>query len=143
MMLTAFLPMRYWEIMSEMKEAFLISFVTSLSVASLPMIQRTAQKFASKYCENEQESEQKEIIQTTLSISYPLAQIGNFFILGFLLYASFYFFIPLRGIQLFEMPFVTLMSGNRFADIVDRRSQLHGRLAEFSERNRPTSMSRR
>ena len=111
MMLTAFLPLRYWEIMSELKGAFLISFVTSLSVASLPVIQRVAQKFATKYCEDEQESEQKEIIQTTLSISYPLAQVGNFFIMAFLLYASFYFFIPFTGLQLLELPFVTLMSG--------------------------------
>ncbi|MEX3009767.1 cation:dicarboxylase symporter family transporter [Hoeflea sp. TYP-13] len=111
MMLTAFLPMRYWEIMSELKEAFLISIVTSLSVASLPMIQSAAQRIARKHCANENESEQREIIQTTLSISYPLAQIGNFFILAFLLYASFYFFIPLSGLQLLELPFVTLMSG--------------------------------
>ncbi|MEM6463861.1 MAG: cation:dicarboxylase symporter family transporter [Pseudomonadota bacterium] len=111
MMLTAFLPMRYWEIMTELKEAFLISFVTSLSVVSLPMIQQAAQKFAAKYSENDDESEQREVIQTTLSISYPLAQVGNFFILAFLLYASYYFFIPLRGFELLELPFVTLLSG--------------------------------
>jgi Na+/H+-dicarboxylate symporter/ABC-type amino acid transport substrate-binding protein len=111
MMMTAFLPVRYWEIMSALKEAFLISIVTSLSVASLPMIQEAAQKIARKYCANENESEQREVIQTTLSISYPLAQIGNFFILTFLIYASFYFFVPLSGLQLLELPFVTLMSG--------------------------------
>ena len=110
MMLTAFLPVRYWELMSELKEAFLISFVTSLSVASLPLVQRAAQNFARKYCDNEKEKEQKEIIQTTLSVSYPLAQIGNFFILAFLLYASYYFFIPLHGLQLLELPIVTLLS---------------------------------
>ncbi|MDA4844496.1 cation:dicarboxylate symporter family transporter [Hoeflea poritis] len=111
MMLTAFLPMKYWELMSELKEAFLIAVVTSLSVASLPMIQRATQNMAEKYCEAEKETEQREIIQTTLSVSYPLAQIGNFFILAFLLYASFYFFIPLTGWQLIELPVVTLLSG--------------------------------
>ncbi|WP_419911614.1 cation:dicarboxylate symporter family transporter [Hoeflea sp.] len=111
MMLTAFLPMKYWELMSELKEAFLIAVVTSLSVASLPMIQRATQNMAQKYCKAEKESEQREIIQTTLSISYPLAQIGNFFILVFLLYASFYFFIPLTGWHLMELPIVTLLSG--------------------------------
>lgn len=111
MMLTAFLPMKYWELMSELKDAFLIAVVTSLSVASLPMIQRATQNMAEKYCESEKEAEQKEIIQTTLSVSYPLAQIGNFFILAFLLYASFYFFIPLTGWHLIELPIVTLLSG--------------------------------
>ncbi len=111
MLLTSFLPMRYWEIMTELKEAFLISIVTSLSVASLPMIQTAAQNMAKKYCGNEDEKQQKEIIQTTLSISYPLAQVGNFFIMAFLFYASFYFFVPFSVSQLFELPFVTLLSG--------------------------------
>ncbi|WP_136656632.1 cation:dicarboxylase symporter family transporter [Nitratireductor sp. XY-223] len=111
MMLTAFLPMKYWELMSELKDAFLIAMVTSLSVASLPMIQRATQNMAEKYCDSQEETEQKEIIQTTLSVSYPLAQIGNFFILAFLLYASFYFFIPLTSWHLMELPIVTLLSG--------------------------------
>lgn len=111
MMLTAFLPLRYWEIMSSLKEAFLISIVTSLSVASLPMIQVAAQNMAKKHIKSENESQQKEIIQTTLSVSYPLAQVGNFFILAFLLYASFYFFIPIPIGQLLELPGVTLLSG--------------------------------
>ncbi|MEP3278332.1 MAG: cation:dicarboxylase symporter family transporter [Stappiaceae bacterium] len=111
MMITAFLPLKYWEIMSALKDAFLISVVTSLSVAALPMIQEAAQKIAKKHCAEEDENEQKEIIQTTLSVSYPLAQIGNFFILAFLFYASFYFFVPLTKLQLIELPFVTLLSG--------------------------------
>lgn len=111
MMLTSFLPLRYWEIMSALKEAFIISFVTSLSVASLPMIQKAAQEMAKKHIKTGEESQHREIIQTTLSISYPLAQAGNFFILAFLLYASFYFFIPIHFGQLLEMPGVTLLSG--------------------------------
>lgn len=111
MMLTAFLPLRYWEIMSSMKEAFLISIVTSLSVAALPMIQTAAQNMAKKHIAGDNEAQQKEIIQTTLSVSYPLAQVGNFFILAFLLYASFYFFIPISIGQILELPGVTLLSG--------------------------------
>lgn len=111
MMLTAFLPLRYWEIMSSLKEAFLISIVTSLSVAALPMIQTAAQNMAKKHIAGDNEAQQKEIIQTTLSVSYPLAQVGNFFILAFLLYASFYFFIPIPIGQMLEMPGVTLLSG--------------------------------
>ncbi|MCR9134406.1 MAG: cation:dicarboxylase symporter family transporter [Alphaproteobacteria bacterium] len=111
MLLTAFLPLRYWEIMAALKEAFLISIVTSLSVASLPMIQTAAQNMAKKHIAGGNEAQQKEIIQTTLSVSYPLAQVGNFFILAFLLYASFYFFIPVPISELLELPGVTLLSG--------------------------------
>ncbi len=111
MMLTAFLPLRYWEIMSSLKDAFLISIVTSLSVASLPMIQTAAQNMAKKHFASGNEAQQREIIQTSLSVSYPLAQVGNFFILAFLLYASYYFFIPIHFGQLIELPGVTLLSG--------------------------------
>ena len=111
MTLTAFLPMRYWEILSSLKDAFLISIFTSLSVAALPMIQTAAENFANKYARSDSATERKEIIQTTLSISYPLAQIGNFFILVFIVYASFYYFVPISFANLIELPVVTLLSG--------------------------------
>ncbi|MCY6380141.1 cation:dicarboxylate symporter family transporter [Hoeflea prorocentri] len=111
MMLSAFVPMGYRELMSELRQAMLIAVATSLSVAALPLIQAATLKMVKKYRASDKESEQSEVIQTTLSVSYPLAQIGNFFIFIFLLYASSYYFIPLTGMQLAELPLVTLISG--------------------------------
>ena len=111
MMLSVFLPMRYGEIVSELKDAFLIAIATSLSVAALPMIQSAVQKLAEKYRLSASKEQQKDIIETSLSVSYPLAQVGNFCVMVFLLYASYYYFVPLHGLQLLELPFVTLLSG--------------------------------
>lgn|GEM_PF-393447 len=111
MMLSAFLPMRYGEILSALKDAFLIAIVTSLSVAALPMIQTAARKIAEKYSPSERAEQQKDVIEASLSISYPLAQIGNFFVMVFILYASYYYFVPMSGWRLVELPLVTLLSG--------------------------------
>ncbi|MEM9317336.1 MAG: cation:dicarboxylase symporter family transporter, partial [Pseudomonadota bacterium] len=111
MLLTVFLPLTYREILSGLREAFMVAVVTSLSVASLPLIQQATQNFAKKLNENEgEDQQQKEIIETTLSVSYPLAQIGNFFILVFLIYAAYYYYLPIEKQQLLELPFVTLIS---------------------------------
>ncbi|WP_306141368.1 cation:dicarboxylate symporter family transporter [Roseibium sp. MMSF_3412] len=111
MLLTVFLPLTYREILTGLREAFMVAVVTSLSVASLPLIQQATQKLARKLNENEgEEQQQKEIIETTLSVSYPLAQIGNFFILVFLVYAAYYYYLPIEKQQLLELPFVTLIS---------------------------------
>ncbi|TMV04197.1 cation:dicarboxylase symporter family transporter [Ruegeria sediminis] len=111
MLLSCFLPLSYWQILSALKDAFLIAIVTSLSVAALPLVQQAAQDIAKKACGPADEQRQKELIQTALSVSYPLAQVGNFFIMVFILYASFYFFVQIANIQLVELPFVTLISG--------------------------------
>lgn len=111
MLLTVFFPLTYREVMAGLREAFIIAIVTSLSVASLPFIQQAVERFTSKLQGEERPNEKTEIIETTLSISYPLAQVGNFFILVFLLYAAFYFYLPIERQQLLELPIVTLLSG--------------------------------
>lgn len=111
MLLTALTPVGYWELLSALKNAFLIAFVTTLSVAALPMIQAAVDKLAQRDVQSQDPTERREIVQTTLSVSYPLAQVGNFFIMAFLLYASFYFFIPIQAPQLFALPGMTLISG--------------------------------
>ena len=44
-------------------------------------------------------------------MSYPLAQLGNFFIWLFILFAAFYYRIPIPVGDQFALPFVTLLSG--------------------------------
>lgn len=113
MLMTVFVPLRYLEIVSALKSAYLIGIVTSLSVAALPMVQRAAEQFADRFDRDdpERQAERKEIIQTTLSVSYPLAQVGNFVILVFVFYALFYYSVPIETRQMIELPFITLLSG--------------------------------
>ncbi len=111
MLLTCFIKVRYWDLFRELKDAFLIAFVTSLSVAALPQIQIAAQNIARKTLGDSTKENQKMVIETSLAISYPLAQVGNFFVMVFLLYASYYYFLPIALPQMIELPFVTLLSG--------------------------------
>ncbi|MEM9257386.1 MAG: cation:dicarboxylase symporter family transporter [Pseudomonadota bacterium] len=111
MMLTSFTRLGYWEVLSALKNAFLIAFVTTLSVAALPLLQSAVTRLVTSNRVGDDTEEQREVIQTTLSVSYPLAQVGNFFILVFLLYASFYFFVPIAGPQALSLPGMTLISG--------------------------------
>lgn len=46
-----------------------------------------------------------EIIKTTLAVSYPLAQLGNFFIWLFVLFGAFYFRVPIDANDRLVLPF--------------------------------------
>ncbi len=97
------------EIVRDLQNALIISLVTSLSVAALPFIQQAAEKLAKQAgVEDENAS---EIIRTTLVVSYPLAQLGNFFVWLFILFAAYYFRVPIDVGDQLVLPFVTLLSG--------------------------------
>jgi ABC-type amino acid transport substrate-binding protein len=83
--------------------------VTTLSVAALPFIQQAAEKLAKRMGIEDEDS--GEIIKTTLAVSYPLAQLGNFFIWLFVLFAAFYYRVPISADQHIALPFVALLSG--------------------------------
>ena len=46
-----------------------------------------------------------------MAVSYPLAQLGNFFIWLFILFAAFYYRIPIPIGDQFALPLVSLLSG--------------------------------
>ena len=107
--MAALCPMTTREVLKDLQGALMIAVVTSLSVAALPFIQRAAEKLA-RQAEIE-DPESSEIIRTSLAVSYPLAQLGNFFVWLFVLFAAFYYRAPLSiGDQVF-LPFVSLLSG--------------------------------
>ncbi|MEH6527591.1 MAG: cation:dicarboxylase symporter family transporter [Sneathiella sp.] len=106
--ISAMCPAKTQDILSDLRSAFVIAVVTSLSVAALPFIQKAAEKLADQVkIEDENRS---EIISTTLAVSYPLAQLGNFFIWLFVLFAAFYYRAPISLDDQFVLPFVTVLS---------------------------------
>lgn len=105
----ALCPMTAREILRDLQGAFVIAMVTTLSVAALPYIQQAAEKLARRVGVEDEES--SEIIKTTLAVSYPLAQLGNFFIWLFMLFAAFYFRIPLSWGDSLTLPAISLLSG--------------------------------
>jgi Na+/H+-dicarboxylate symporter/ABC-type amino acid transport substrate-binding protein len=107
--ISALCPVDNREILRDLQGGLVIAVVTSLSVAALPFIQQAAEKLAARM-EIEDENV-GEIVKTTLAISYPLAQLGNFFIWLFILFGAFYFRVPIDAGKQFALPFVTLLSG--------------------------------
>ncbi len=108
MLISALTPIHYRCILRDLRSAFVLSAVTSLSVVSLPFVQQAARKIADQCKIEEQDCD--EIIDTTLSISYPLGQLGNFFVCLFIFFAAFYFKTPLRGVDSIALPPMTLLS---------------------------------
>jgi len=107
--MAALCPMTTREIISDLRSALVISVVTSLSVAALPFIQQAAEKLADQA--NITDPNRGEIINTSMAVSYPLAQLGNFFIWLFILFAAFYYRIPIPIGDRFALPLVSLLSG--------------------------------
>lgn len=107
--IAALCPISTKEVIRDLQNALIISIVTTLSVAALPFIQQAAEKLARR-AEIEDENS-SEIIQTSLAVSYPLAQLGNFFIWLFIIFATFYFRVPISAAEHLTLPFVTLLSG--------------------------------
>jgi Na+/H+-dicarboxylate symporter/ABC-type amino acid transport substrate-binding protein len=106
--ISALCPVRTREILLDLRSAFVISVVTSLSVAALPFIQQAVEKLAKQIGIEDENS--SEIISTTLAVSYPLAQLGNFFIWLFVLFAAFYYRAPISIDDQLVLPFVSLLS---------------------------------
>jgi ABC-type amino acid transport substrate-binding protein len=93
----------------DLQGGIMIAVVTSLSVAALPYIQQAAEKLAARMDIKDENA--PEIVKTTLAISYPLAQLGNFFIWLFVLFGAFYFRVPIDTGNQITLPLVSLLSG--------------------------------
>jgi proton glutamate symport protein len=107
--MAALCPMSTREVLRDLQGALVIAVVTSLSVAALPFIQQATEKLARRMAIEDEDC--GEIIKTSLAVSYPLAQLGNFFIWLFVLFAAFYYRIPLSLGEQAALPVVSLLSG--------------------------------
>jgi len=101
-------PGRYREIMHDLRGAFLLSMVTTLSVVALPFIQQAASKLAEQ--SGIEAENREEIIGTCLAVNYPLGQLGNFFVYFFMLFAAVNFGATVSLFKSIALPFMTLLS---------------------------------
>ena len=108
-LMAALCPLKPRAVIRDLQNGLIISVVTSLSVAALPFIQQAAEKMCDRH--EIKDENRGEIIKTTLAISYPLAQLGNFFIWLFILFGAYYYRIPLNEGKEIALPFVTFLSG--------------------------------
>ncbi|HLY65941.1 MAG TPA: cation:dicarboxylase symporter family transporter, partial [Chloroflexota bacterium] len=110
MALIAIVPVSYRELMKEMQPALVLALVTTLSVVALPFVMKAAERITARAgCP--EDDERADILQANLSVSYVLAQLGNYFVYLLMLYAAYAYRLRLTGAQQLLLPFWTLMSG--------------------------------
>jgi proton glutamate symport protein len=108
-LVSALAPVGYREIIGDLRAALAIAAVTTLSVAALPFVMEATRKLADR-C-GIADTERDEIIRTNLAVAYPLGQLGNFFVYLFLVFAAYYYKVPLEGREQALLPLMTLLSG--------------------------------
>jgi proton glutamate symport protein len=108
-LVSALAPIKHREVIIELRSALAIAAVTTLSVAALPFVVEATRKLADR-C-GIAEPEREEIIRTNLSVAYPLGQLGNFFVYLFLVFAAYYYKMPLEARDQALLPLMTLLSG--------------------------------
>lgn len=106
--ISSLVPVRYREVIYDLRNGLTLALVTTLSVVALPYIQQATEKLAKA---NGLEGEEKsEIIETSLAVNYPLGQLGNFFVYFFILFVAFYTRTSLTSGELAALPLMTLFS---------------------------------
>ncbi|MEM1153708.1 MAG: cation:dicarboxylase symporter family transporter [Pseudomonadota bacterium] len=108
-LIAALCPLTTREVVRELQSALVIAVVTTLSVAALPFVQRAVEKLATQL--EIEDKDRSEVLQTTLAVSYPLGQLGNYFIWLFILFAAFYYRVPINLTDQIALPIVVLLSG--------------------------------
>lgn len=107
--LAALCPLTTREVLRDLQGAFVIAVVTTLSVAALPFVQQATEKLASQL--EIEDKDRADVLQTTLAVSYPLGQLGNYFIWLFVLFAAFYYRVPIPFADQLLLPIIVLLSG--------------------------------
>lgn len=104
----ALTPWKSADVLREIRSAFMISIVTTLSVAALPYISAATQKLADQ-C-GVDDPERGEVIRTNISVAYPFGQLGNFFVYLFIVFAASLNGVGITAVQSWLLPPVALIS---------------------------------
>ena len=108
-LLSALAPQSYREILRQIRPALVLAVATTLSVAALPFVQRAAENILDGAgCADSEE--RANVLQTSLSLSYVFAQLGNYFVYLLILYASYVAAAPLKLAEKAALPLMTLLS---------------------------------
>src|SRR5262249_29584309 len=108
-LITGLAPVGHREVIRELQGALAIAAVTTLSVAALPFVTEATRRIADRCGIGEPERD--DIIRTNPSVAYPLGQLGNFFVYLFLVFAAYYYKVPLESRDQALLPVMTLLSG--------------------------------
>jgi len=102
-------PISYREILKELQPGLVLTLATTLPVVSVPYVERLAQCITEQ-AGYPQTEETANVIKTTLSLGYVLAQLGNYFVYLFIFYAAYTSSTFLSLGQQLLLPLLTLLS---------------------------------
>jgi proton glutamate symport protein len=108
-LISALVSESYRSVLRNLRPAIVLAVVTTLSVAALPLVERAAETALDEAGCSDSE-ERRNVVQTSLSLSYVFAQVGNNFIYLLILYAGYISNVPLRLAQKVLLPLMTLLS---------------------------------
>jgi proton glutamate symport protein len=108
-LISSLVPDSYGGIVRRLRPAMLLAVVTTLSVVALPLVQREVESALDEAGCSDTE-ERRDVVQTSLSLSYVFAQLGNYFVYLLILYSSYVSVIPLKMAEKVLLPLMTLLS---------------------------------
>jgi Na+/H+-dicarboxylate symporter/ABC-type amino acid transport substrate-binding protein len=108
-LVSALVPEGYLDIVRRLRPAIVLAVVTTLSVVALPFVQRAVESALDDAGCSDSE-ERRSVVQTSLSLSYVFAQLGNYFVYLLILYSSYVSVIPLKLAEKALLPLMTLLS---------------------------------
>jgi proton glutamate symport protein len=103
--LTPYSPRR---ILAEIKDGLILAAITSLPVSAVPAIAEAVQKLAAE--DGVDDPNRDEVVKTTLSVSYPLGQLGNLYAYLFILFAISLYKTSVTWLDHLLLPLFTLFS---------------------------------
>jgi proton glutamate symport protein len=99
----------YRSVLRAVRPALALAVVTTLSVVALPLVQHAVESALDNAgCADSEE--RSSVVQTSLSLSYVFAQLGNYFVYLLMLYAGYLSQAPLRLGKQALLPLMTLLS---------------------------------
>jgi len=106
--MAALTPFSYREIMRELKSSLVLSGSTSISVIALPLVRQSAHSFAEQTGIRDEDCD--EVVETSLSVAYALAHLGNLVVYFFVLFALQRFHVEPAGGQQLLLPVLAAVS---------------------------------
>jgi len=107
-LMAALTPFGYREIMKALKSPLVVSGSTAISVVALPLVRQSAQRLAEQAGIKDEDCD--EVVETSLSVGYVLAHLGNLVIYFFVLFALERFHVQPSNGQLLLLPVLTAIS---------------------------------
>lgn len=107
-LISAFTKIPPGRVIQEIQSGMLLAVVTNLAVVALPMINDMVLKMSEE--EGIKDDKLPEITGTQISIAYPFAQLGNLFVIFFILFSCFFYQVTFSLTDFLILPFLTLLS---------------------------------